>query len=71
MKNSNIKLVTVLVSRVLYELQIAKSKLESEGIKCFIADEHMTTIGFVEEYRLQIDAADVIKAKFILKKINE
>jgi len=71
MKNSNIKLVTLLNSRVLYELQIVKGKLESEGIKCFIADEHMSTIGFSEEYRLQIDAADVLKAKFILNKINE
>ncbi len=65
------KLVTVLNSRVLYELQIVKGKLESEGIKSFIADENMNTIGFSEEYRLQIDATDVIKAKFILNKINK
>lgn len=71
MKNSNSKLVTVLSSRVLYELQIAKGKLESEGIKSFIADENMSTIGFSEEYRLQIDAEDVLKAKFILNKINK
>ena len=71
MKNLNIKLVTVLISRVLYELQIAKGKLESEGIKSFIVDEHMSTIGFSEEYRLQIDAEDVLKAKFILNKIKE
>jgi len=70
MKNSNIKLVTVLISRFLYELQIAKGKLESEGIKSFIVDEHMSTIGFSEEYRLQIDAEDVLKAKFIGLKFS-
>jgi len=71
MKNSNSKIVTVLVSRILYELQIAKGKLESEGIKSFIADENMSAIGFAEEYRLQLDASDVLKAKVILNKITE
>ena len=71
MKNSSNKLVTVLSSTVLFELQIAKGKLGSEGIKCFIADENMSTIGFVQEYRLQIRSFDVLKAKVILNKIKK
>lgn len=70
MENSETKLVTILSSMALFELQIAKGKLESEGIQSFIADQNMTTIGFVEEYRLQIASSDVIKAKIILDKIS-
>lgn len=70
MKNSSNKLVTVLSSTMLFELQIAKGKLESEGIQSFIADENMNTIGFAQEYRLQILSFDVLKAKVILDKIN-
>ena len=71
MENFGNKLVTVLSSRTLFELQIAKGKLESEEISCFIADENMSTIGFVEEYRLQIKPSDVLRAKVILNKIIE
>ncbi len=71
MKNSDNKLVTALTSSYLYKLEVIKGKLESEGIQCFIADQNMSTIGFVGEYRLQIIAEDVIKAKNILNKINE
>lgn len=71
MKNSSNKLVTALSSNVLFDLQIAKGKLESEGIQCFIADENMSTIGFVQEYRLQVYSYDVLKAKVILNKITK
>lgn len=71
MKNASNKLVTVMTSLVLFELQIAKGKLESEGIQSFIADENMYTIGFTQEYRLQIHSFDFLKAKAILNKINE
>lgn len=69
MENSNNKLVTVLTSTVLFELEIAKGKLESEGIHCFIAGK-TDTIGFAEGYRLQIASSDVIKVKDILNKIS-
>jgi len=69
MENLDSKLVTVLTSRTLFELQIAKGRLESEGINSFIADENMSTIGFVEEYRLQIKSSDVLRTKVILSKI--
>jgi len=49
MENATNKLVTVFTSSVLFELQIAKGKLESEGIQSFIADENMFTIGFTQE----------------------
>jgi hypothetical protein len=71
MENATNKLVTVFTSSVLFELQIAKGKLESEGIQSFIADENMFTIGFTQEYRLQIHSFDVIKANVILNKIKK
>ncbi|MCF6279886.1 MAG: DUF2007 domain-containing protein [Flavobacteriaceae bacterium] len=70
MENSNNKLVTVLTSRDLFELQIAQGKLESEGIQSFIADQNMNTVGFLGEYRLQIASSDVIVVKNILNKIS-
>jgi hypothetical protein len=71
MENATNKLVTVLTSSVLFELQITKGKLESEGIQSFIADQNMYTIGFTQEYRLQIHSFDVIKAKVILNEIKK
>ena len=69
MENSDKKLVTVLSSMALLELEIAKGKLESEGIHCFIAGTN-DSMGFAEGYRLQIASSDVIKAKDILNKIS-
>jgi hypothetical protein len=71
MENSSNKIVTILSSSFLFELQIAKGKLQSEGIESFIADENMSTVGFVEDYRLQIRSYDVLKANVILNKITE
>ncbi|PHR71571.1 MAG: hypothetical protein COA67_06025 [Lutibacter sp.] len=69
MENSDNKLVTLLSSIDLYELEITKGKLESEGIQCFITGK-ADTIGFADGYRLQIASSDQLKAKDILNKIN-
>ena len=69
MENSDNKLVTVLSSMALLELEIAKGKLESENIHCYIAGKN-DSLGFAEGYRLQIASSDVEKAKEILNKIN-
>lgn len=66
--SSNI-ITTVFSSPFLHEVQIAREKLKSEGIESFIPDEHLTTVGFVTNYRLQIRSFDTIKANEILKKI--
>ncbi len=71
MKNASNKLITVYSSANLYELEIIKGKLESEGIQSFIADQNMYTIGFTQEYRLQIRSFDALKAKVILNKIKK
>lgn len=70
MENSDNKLVTVLSSKTLIELELAKGKLESENIHCFIAGKN-DSIGFAEGYRLQIASSDVEKATKILKEISE
>jgi hypothetical protein len=69
MENSENKLVTILSSMALLELEIAKGKLESENIYCFIAGTN-DSMGFAEGYRLQIASTDLEKAKEILNKIR-
>ena len=74
MENSNSKLVTILNSNFLHEIQFAQVKLEKEGIRSYIADENLNIIigtAFIEGYRLQISSNDVIKANTILNKIEE
>ena len=65
------KVVTILNSSFIHEIHIAQGKLQSEGIQSFIADENMATIGFVENYRLQVRSFDVLKANAILNSIKE
>ncbi|OIQ34674.1 MAG: hypothetical protein BM563_12150 [Bacteroidetes bacterium MedPE-SWsnd-G1] len=69
--SSSNKIVTIFDSPFLHEVQIARERLKIEGIESFIPDEHLTTIGFVTDYRLQIRSFDAIKAKSILKSITE
>lgn len=69
MSTTSNNLVTILNAHYIHEVQIAKSKLELEGIDSFIVDEHITsTIGtaFIEGYKLQVNSGNVIKAKYIL-----
>lgn len=69
--SSSNKMVTILNSSFIHEIHIAQGKLQSQGVESFIADENMTTIGFVENYRLLIRSFDVLKANFILNSIEE
>ena len=74
METTSNKLVTILNAPYLHEIQIAKSKLELEGIKSYLIDGNITsTIGtaFVEGYRLQVDILDVEKSKSIIDEITE
>lgn len=74
MENTSNKLVTILETQFIHEVQIAQSRLDLEGIKSYIADEHITsTIGtaFIEGYKLQINSLDMIKAKFIIDSLLE
>lgn len=65
------KIVTILSSNFIHEIHIAQGMLQSEGIHCFIANENMATIGFVENYTLQVRSFDVLKANAILNSIQE
>jgi len=62
-------LKTVFVSTFMHEIHLAKAKLESEGIRSFIVDEHLNTIigtAFIEGYKLNVDIADFEQARTIL-----
>ena len=56
-------------STFIHQIHLAKSKLESKGIKSYITDEHITyTIGtaFIEGYKLMINDTDFQEAHTIL-----
>ena len=52
---------------------ICKTKLESEGIECFIAGEHSASIGYplVGEVRLRVKESDVERAVEILHNVEQ
>ena len=63
------QLKTVLVSTFLHEIYLAQSKLASQGIESFIADEHLNSIigtAFIEGHKLKVEAADFEQARTIL-----
>ena len=62
-------LVTVAKFRFPYEAQMWKLKLESEGIKCFVADETAyRTVFYMEGVRLQVAPENIERATGILGK---
>ncbi|WP_444908981.1 putative signal transducing protein [Microbulbifer sp. TRSA005] len=66
-------LVTVARFSFPYEAQIAKARLESEGISAFIADEHTVNMQWLYSnamggVRLQVSESDLDKAHEILKQ---
>ncbi|PCI09672.1 MAG: hypothetical protein COB73_04940 [Flavobacteriaceae bacterium] len=74
MENASNKLVTILNTQFIHEVQIAQSKLELEGIQSYLVDENIiSTIGtaFVEGYRLQVNSTYVEKSKQIIDTITE
>ena len=64
------KIMPILGSSFIHKIHISQGKLQSQGVESFIADENMTTIGFVKNYRLLIRSFGVIKANFILNAIE-
>jgi len=67
-------LVTIKKSHLESELLVLKSKLESEGIKCFLKNELTTQImNYVPsfEVELQVPTSDLEKVQEILSAIKE
>jgi transcription initiation factor TFIIIB Brf1 subunit/transcription initiation factor TFIIB len=67
-------LITIKESHIASDLSVLKSRLEAEGIKCYLKNEHITQImnympTFVVE--LQVSNADLSKAKEIMLEIRE
>lgn len=74
MKKHSNTLVTVLTASLIHEIHIAKTLLASHGIESYIFDENIaSTIGtaYVEGYKLEVDSADLKKAKKILDDIKK
>ena len=69
MKTQNKNLKIVLRSTFIHEIHLAKAKLENQGIRSYIIDEHLNyTIGtaFIEEYKLMVSEADFDDTRSIL-----
>ncbi len=67
-------LITIKESHVELDLLVLKSRLESEGIKCFLKNEFTTQImshmaTFVVE--LQVSSSDLERAQEIIKETEE
>lgn len=64
------ELVTVRSYRDLPEAQMAKAKLEDEGLECFLTDENMAAL--VGDMKLQVAAKDLEAASaFLSEEIPE
>ena len=67
-------LVTIKKSHIETDLLVLKSKLESEGIKCFMKNEFTTQImNYLPsfEVELQVAESDLDKIKEILNEMND
>ena len=64
------KLVTIATYSNPIEANLAKLKLASEDIDCFLAGEHAVAVygGIVGEVKLQVRQSDVEKAKEVLSR---
>jgi hypothetical protein len=65
------RLVTVATFSLPFEVHLAKAKLESEGIECFVADENMVSLnwlyaGAIGGIKLRVSESDYLQAKKIL-----
>jgi len=72
-KHSNI-LVPVLTASLIHEVHIAKTLLASRGIESYVFDKNIENVigtAFVEGYKLEVDKADLERAKQILAEVQE
>ncbi len=70
------KLVTIRRFRQGAEAYLSKTKLESEGIDCFVQDEHLISLNWLYSVaiggvRLQVKSCDVKRAQEILEQQAE
>lgn len=69
------KLITIQVFENYFEAHILKSRLENDGIKCFIHDENMVSLNPLYNVtlggiKLKVEEHDVKKAKTIISEIE-
>jgi len=67
------ELVIVFTSQQEFQVQIAKGKLEENGIKTYIVDGHIdSTLGalFSDSYKLEVDISDRKKAIKLLEYLK-
>ena len=72
MENNSDTLVTLTITRLIHQVEIAKIILSKHGIDSFIFDRNITYSGLPtsEGYKLKVSTLDFEKAKEILSEIN-
>lgn len=73
MENNSDTLVPVLRASLIHQIHIAKTLLASRGIESYIFDKNLENIigtAYVQGYRLEVNSADLEKAKEILAEVE-
>jgi len=73
MNKSERELVVIFTSQLEYQVQIAKGKLEENGIHTFIVNGHIDASGgalFYDSYKLEVDISDKEKALKLLEYLK-
>jgi len=74
MDNNSDTLVPVLTASLIHQIHIAKALLSSRGIESYIFDRNIENIigtAYVQGYKLEVNSADLEKAKEILAEVEE
>ncbi|EFT35804.1 hypothetical protein RAYM_02847 [Riemerella anatipestifer RA-YM] len=74
MNKINLVMVKIFESGFLYEVEIMKSKLLSEGIESYIKNEYVNNVAVMpvnQNYILMVDESNADQAREILDRIEE
>jgi len=67
-------LITIKESHIASDLTVLKSKLEAEGIRCYLKNEFITQVmNYMPTFlvELQVSNSDLVKVKEIMHEMDE
>ena len=67
-------LITIKESHIASDLSVLKSKLEAEGIRCYLKNEFITQVmNYMPTFlvELQVPNSDLVKVKEIMHEMDE
>jgi len=69
-ESAPLELETIATYKLLYQAEIARGRLEAEGIIAFLADENMNSLYSVGGIRLRVASEDALLAREILTQVE-